>query len=410
LSPKLLRSLTARRAVTGLVLAGFVSAVGLGVVVGPQHSRSTLDGRSLVDFPPPSTAALEDGTWMTGVESWLTDHIPARSRWLNLHAWLTTQALGQPVVNDVLVNDPRGMQLEKPVRLKVPASLATHAAQLGRDVRATGTPILWVYVPRKEEAFANRLPPAWHNYLLDSRPAVLRAMAAGGPVLDLTPTLSDPAHRDSDYWRTDHHWTPAGALAGLEAISAKAGSMGVNIPADNRTYTTRSYPPYYGSTGRKVTAGGTRAIDQFSIPQPPTWRARSCVGGTCDQATFEQDKARDKDPYANRYRAFMGGDFGYQRSENPDPAARGTVVLLRDSFGGAMSTYLAERVKTLITIDERHYRGKDIRALVAERHPDLVIVMHNQVSMLGNKQFDSGAWVDVAGTARRLQGVSDSSD
>lgn len=405
MSRRLLTTATARRAVAGLALVGFLTVLGAGAVLGPHHSRSTLDGRSLVTFPPPSTTTLADGTWMTGVESWLNDHIPARTRWLNLHGLLTTQALREPVVDNVLVDDPRGMQLAKPPRLKVPAALATHAAQLGRDVRATGTPILWVYVPRKEEAFADRLTPAWHNYLLDARPAVLGAMATGGPVLDLSPILSDPARRDGYYWRTDHHWTPAGALAGIEAISAKARSMGVTIPPDDRTYATRTYPNYLGSTGRQVTAGATRSPDLFAIPQPPTWRARACVAGVCNQATFVGSWARDKDPYANRYKAFMGGDHGYQRTQNNDPAARGTIVLLKDSFGDALSTYLAERVKTLITIDERHYRGQDIRDLVAASHPDLVIVMHNQVSLLGNKQFDSQAWVDVAATAKRLQGA-----
>jgi hypothetical protein len=407
MSRRLLTTATARGAVAGLVLVGFLTALGAGAAVGPHPTRSNLDGRALVAFPPPSTAKLADGTWMTAAESWLNDHIPARTRWLNLHGLLTTQVLREPVVDDVLVNDPRGMQLAKPVRLRVPAALARHAAQLGRDVRATGTPILWVYVPRKEEAFADRLPPAWHNYLLDTRPALLRAMAAGGPVLDLSATLSDPARRDSYYWRTDHHWTPAGALAGLDAISAKARSMGVDIPADDRTYTTRVYPDYYGTTGRKVTAGATRSPDHFVIPQPQVWRARSCVGGVCNRATFVQGKARSSDPYANRYAAFMGGDFGYQRTENRDPAATGTVVLLKDSFGDALSAYLAERVKTLITIDERHYGGQEIRDLVAARHPDLVIVMHNQVSMLGNKLFDSGAWVDVAAAAKRRQGVAE---
>lgn len=404
MSRRLMTKATARSAVAGVVLVGFLSVLGVGTVIGPHHSRSTLDGRALVAFPPPHIATLADGTWMTGVESWLNDHMPARTRWLNLHGLLSTQALREPVVDNVLVDDPRGMQLEKTRRLNVPPALATNAAQLGRDVRATGTPILWVYVPRKEEVFADRLSPAWHNYLLDSRPAVLRAMAAGGPVLDLSSTLSDPAQRDWYYWRTDHHWTPAGALAGLDAISMRARSMGVDIPADTRTYTTRIYPDFYGSTGRKVTAGATRSPDHFVIPQPPAWRAHTCVAGVCDRPTFVLAKARDSDQYANRYTAFMGGDHGYQRSDNPDPEAHGTVVLLQDSFGDALSTYLAERVKTLITIDERHYRGQDIRDLVAARHPDLVIVMHNQVSMLGNTKFDSAAWVDVAATAKRLQG------
>lgn len=398
---------TLRRAVAGVALVGFLTALGAGAVLGPHPARSTLDGRALVELPPPSSANLADGTWMTGAESWLNDHIPSRALWLNLHGLLTTQALRAPVVNDVLVNDPQGMQLAKPVPLRLPATLATNAAQLGRDVRATGTPILWVYVPRKEEVFADRLPAAWHNYLLDTRPALLRAMAAGGPVLDLSPTLSDPARRDGYFWRTDHHWTPAGALAGIDAISARARSLDVDIPADDRPHTTKTYPEYYGTTGRKVTAGATRSPDRFAIPQPLTWRARSCLGGACNRATFVQGKARNDDPYANRYAAFMGGDFGYQRTENPDPQARGTIVLLKDSFGDALSTYLAERVKTLITIDERHYRSQDIRKVVAARHPDLVIVMHNQMSTLGNPLFDSGAWVDVAATAKRLKGVPD---
>lgn len=396
---------SAQRALGGLALVGFLTALGAGAALGPQHSRSTLDGRKLMAFPAPSRANLADGTWMTGAESWLNDHVPARTRWLNLHAQLSTQVLREPVVDNVLVNDPQGMQLAKPVRLKVPAALATHAAQLGRDVRATGAPILWVYVPRKEEVFADRLPSAWHNYLLDTRPAVLRSLAAGGPVLDLSPILSDPARRDGFYWRTDHHWTPAGALAGIDAISTKARSLGVEIPADHRKLTTTVYPAYYGSTGRQVISGATRSPDSFAIPKPPTWRARTCVGGVCNRATFVEANARDTDPYANRYKAFMGGDYGYQRTENLDPAARGTIVLIKDSFGDALSTYLAERVKTLITIDERHYRGQDIRKLVAQRHPDLVIVMHNQVSMLRNKQFNSLAWVNVAANAKQLQGA-----
>jgi len=405
MSRRLLTIATVQRAVGGLALVGFLTALGAGAVLGPHHTRSTLDGRALAAFPHPSSATLENGTWMTDTESWLNDHIPARTRWLALHGELSTQVLREPVIDNVLVDDPRGMQLAKPPLLKVPAALATHASQLGRDVLATGTPILWVYVPRKEEAFADRLPPAWHNYLLDTRPAVLRALAAGGLVLDLSPTLSNPARRDGFYWRTDHHWTPAGALAGLDAITTKARSMGVDVPADSRTYTTKMYPNYYGTTGRQVTAGATRSPDHFAIPTPPTWRARTCVGGVCDRATFVVANARKKDPYANRYKAFMGGDYGYQRTENLDPAAHGTVILIKDSFGDALATYLAERVETLITIDERHYRGQDIRKLVAQRHPDLVIVMHNQVSMLGNKKFDSLAWVDVATNAKRLQGV-----
>lgn len=385
-------------ALAGVVLVAFVGAMAVGAVTLPHEKTSALDGRDLATFPEASTSSLEDGSWMTGVESWLDDHVPARKRWLELHGTLATQALRAPVVDDVLVDDPQNMQLEKPVRLTVPDALGDNAQQLGEDVRAAGSKLLWVYVPRKEESFADRLPAAWHNYYLDSAPKLKAAMERGGPLLDLTPVLSDPQHRDDYYWRTDHHWTPAGALAAIDAITARAAQLGVTIPDDLRPYTVHRYGDFIGSTGRKVTKGATRRPDRFDVPEPPTWRARGCRGGTCDVPVFVAQHATDPDSYANRYLAFTGADHGYQRIENHDPAARGTIMLVKDSFGDALTTYLAERVSTLITIDERHYTGPDLKAVVKAQKPDLVIVMHNQVSVLGNLEFDSTAWVDMAKT------------
>lgn len=392
-------------ALAGLTLVGFVSAMALGAVTLPHQKVSQLDGRDLATFPDATTTSLEDGSWMSGVESWLDDHVPSRQRWLELHSTLATKALRAPVVDDVLVDDPRGMQLEKPVQLTVPSDLGDHAQQLGQDVRAAGSPILWVYVPRKEEAFADRLPPAWHNYYLESGPKLKAAMERGGPLLDLSPLLSDPRHRDQYYWRTDHHWTPAGALAAIDAIAARARQLGVVIPPDTRPYTVHHYGRFIGSTGRQVTKGATARPDQFDVPQPPSWRARACRSSVCDQPVFVTKKARDAGTYANRYLAFTGADHGYQRIENHDPAAHGTIMLVKDSFGDALTTYLAERVSTLITIDERHYTGPDLRDVVKAQKPDLVIVMHNQVSVLGNLAFDSTAWVDMKATlAHRAEG------
>lgn len=387
-------------ALAGVALVGFVGVMGAGSVMGPRHQYSELDGRPLATLPAPSVSSVQNGSWMTDAEAWLDDHIPSRRRWVTLHARIASQALRQPVINDVYVDDPLGMELEKPPKLHVPKVLGERARALGDSVRATGTPILWVYVPRKEEAFNDRLPGGWHNYLEDGRPAVLRAMGEGGPVLDLTPTLADPRLRDSYFWRTDHHWTPAGAMAGLEQIRREAGKMGVDIPRDDRTYVNRGYPSFYGSEGRKVTAGATPEPDDFVIPAPRKWRAHSCRSGVCDRPTFVTSLARSRDQYANRYAAFLGGDYGYQRIENSDPQAHGTIVILKDSYGDALSTYLAERVKTIIAIDERHYTGQDIARLVARTKPELVMVMHNAVSMLGNKQFSSRTWVDMKGALK----------
>lgn len=388
-------------ALSGLVLLGFVGALGFGAVAGPQHTTSTLDGGPLAKWQDPTVSSVRDGSWMTSAESWLDDHVPGRQRWLELHSEMVREGLQQEVIKNVYVGDPHGMLLENVPLLTVPPSLATNAKILGDEVRAAGSPLLNVYLPRREEVFADRLPSAWPRTLATTKPAYLQAISQAGPVLDLTSTLSDPSKRDSYYWRTDHHWTPAGALAALAVISQRAATMGVDIPADNRTYVSHSYPAFYGSIGREVTSGGVRAPDKFTIPLPVTARAHVCSAGVCTKPTFVTRLAKDPTKYANRYRAFVGGDYGYQRIENTSPQAHGTILLIKDSFGDALSTYLAERVSTLVTIDERHYSGPDIKDLVAHLHPDLVILMHNQVSVIGNTKFDSGIWVNVAEAAKR---------
>src|SRR3954452_13023973 len=239
-------------ALSGVVLLGFVAALGLGAVVGPHATTSTLDGGPLAAWQDPSVSSVRDGSWMTSTESWLDDHVPGRQHWLELHSQLVRGGLRQQVINNVYVGDPRGMLLENVPQLRVPPSLGSNAKILGDEVRAAGSKVLSVYVPRREEVFADRLPSAWPRSLATTKPAFVQALSQAGPVLDLTSTLADPSKRDSYFWRTDHHWTPAGALAGLAAISQRAATMGVNIPGDDRTYVSHDYGTSYGSIGREV--------------------------------------------------------------------------------------------------------------------------------------------------------------
>ena len=392
-------------ALAGVLLTSFVTALGLGAVASPEPKVSLLDGRQLRSFPEPRSRDLEDGSWMAGVEEWVDDHVPGRRTWLNLYAGIASRGLRAPVIKNVYVGDPAGMQLEKLPPYRVPDSLGRNAELLGEQVRAAGSQVLFVYVPRKEEVFADRLPAAWPNSLDESKEQVLESLSRGGPVLDLTTALSEPDHRDKYFWRTDHHWTPAGVFVALDEITKKAAEQGVRIPEDDRAYTAKAFPDFYGSTARKTTAAGTRVPDRFAVPTPPKWEARACVKGVCNRPTFVKRIAEGGDEYTNRYAAFLGGDYGYQPLLNRSKKGSGSILMLKDSLGNSLSTYLAERVEKVVTIDERKYGGAEIRDVVARDHPDLVIVMHNQATMLGNRQFDSRVWVDVkAAVAARRQG------
>jgi len=382
------------RATAGVVLLGFVTVVGIGFASQTKAIPSTLDGRTLVGFPATHRSTLADGSWMKMVESWTDDRILGRQAWLSIHAKISQSVLRVREINGVAIEDSTGLQLERPPVLKANPKLGDYAQQLGDAIRASGAVPLFVYVPRKEESFADLVPPTWiNNYLL--RDAQVKAeLARGGQLLDLSPLLSDPATRLRDYYLTDHHWSPQGAMVGLDAIVAALAKDGVDLgPAP--TYSNVSYREFFGSYARRITAAGSPAGDQFVIPTPEVWTGQLCGGSSCGDPVFPQI-ANAPDLYANRYAAFLGGDRAMQTFVNTDPRATGTIVILKDSYGLALVTYLAQRAHKVIAIDERKYVGTDLAVLFAKERPDAVVVMHNIRTLLGDATFDARAWVDMA--------------
>jgi hypothetical protein len=389
------RSISRLRAIAGFVLLAFVTVVGIGFASQTKPVPSTLDGRTLAGFPAPHRSTLADGSWMKLVETWTDDRILGRQAWLSIHAKISASVLRVQEINGIAIDRTTGLQLEKPPTLTPNGKLGDYAQQLGDAARAAGAVPLFVYVPRKEESFADLLPPTWTNTYQQADTQVKADLARGGQLLDLSTLLSDPATRLQDYYLTDHHWTPQGAMVGLNAIAGALAKDGVDVgPAPS--YSDVAYKEFFGSYARRITAAGSPKGDPFAIPTPKVWTGQLCRSdGSCGDPVFPK-YALASDLYANRYAAFLGGDQAMQTLVNTDPRAKGTIVILKDSYGLPLVTYLAQRVHKVIAIDERKYTGPDLATLFAKERPNAVVVMHNIRTLLGDASFDARAWVDMA--------------
>lgn len=385
------------RALPGAVLLVFATVGGIWAMANHNTEYSSLDNRDLAEFEYPTKSGILDKSWMDSFDSFVDDRLPGRDTWLETHAATVTRALHNPFLNDVYVGAASGHLLEKPLNQPYRDTLPEEAQGLADAASDAGSELLWVYAPKREEAFADELPQAWNNPFVERRADIVAALGStGAPVLDLTEELSEPAARDDYFYRTDHHWAPPGAQLATERIVEQLAAQGVKLGQDDRNYSAVVGPEgFVGSIGRKVTLGATDA-EPFVYDAPDDgWRARVCNTDGCLQPTLDTAIANDADTYANRYEAFLGGDRGLTHIYNPDPAATGTVMLVKDSYGNAVATYLAERVKNLYVIDERHYDGEPLGQLMVEKSADAVVVLHNQVSLL-SQAFASDVWLDAA--------------
>lgn len=383
-------------ALGGIVTAGFVS-----LTAREDGRLSNLDGRDLAEFPVPEVSAVVDKSWMQGVDDWASDQLAGRATWLSVHAMVQNEVLQDPIVDDVYLEAPDGFLYENHIDRSVPEEMAGNAQALSDQLAQRDIPLMWLYAPRKEEIRPEVLPEAWPNDLVDEKPALLASLDTGDPLVDLTDSVGDPDHFNVFYYRNDHHWTADAAIVAVEQAAQAAGDLGVDIPADDRDYERVIYDdaPFYGTLGRRVTAPLTRGDDFVSWMQPVGgFSAQQCLDGTCDAPLINTYRLEEDSLYANRYRVFLGGDAGYLRIVNDDAPTDTTVLLLKDSYGNPFSMYLAERVSELHVVDERHYRGDlEIAELAEEVGADVVMVLHNQVSLLGVSRFDSTSWVDVKG-------------
>lgn len=302
------------------------------------------------------------------------------------------QTYDTAVYEDVAVVTEQGLMLHRNRDQPLEPSLRGDARALGAALDEVGIPQVWLYAPRKEEAYPELVPEEYGNPVADKRERVLSYLEAGHEVIDLTPQLSVPELRDTYYYRTDHHWTPAAAAVAVEEIVEGLAEQGLELPHDSRVWRRVDGPlPFSGSDALSLPAGAPRVAEPMWYLEPDGgFRAIMCAEA-CDQPGLKQEWLTNPDPDANRYYAFLGGGFRTMHLHNDSPHARGTVVMLKDSYSHPVALMLAERVTDLYLVDERGFEGEAFGDYLREVDADGVVVLHNQVTLL-SQAFNSEVW------------------
>lgn len=220
---------------------------------------------------------------------------------------------------------------------------------------------------------------------------------AGVEVLDLHQRLHAAGlnHYDS-FFRTDHHWTvPTGLWAArtmAEELNARfALDLHTDVLAEENFGERVWEKVFVGSWGRKVTAVFAPPED-FALPVPiEPVHVRLTRNGNVYEGGFDtlydEDKIVPDNFYTgNSYGSLLYGDCGYIKVENLDYSDGPVIVLLRESFAGAVGPYLALTAGELHLVDARYYTGS-IKELLAELQPDVVVSLLN-VQCYANVYFD----------------------
>ena len=154
--------------------------------------------------------------------------------------------------------------------------------------------------------------------------------------------LAERAENEYLYFRTDHHWTALGAYYAYLAFAEAAGFDPVTI----ENYEEHFFPDYIGSYGT--------GADRIIRDHPDTlYYYRIDDGTTFSQNMFFIPVNLNLLSYA----LFMGGDHAVLDFESSNKNGK-TLIIVKDSYANAFIPWVSPSYERIVVMDPRQFKGK----------------------------------------------------
>lgn len=269
-----------------------------------------------------------------------------------------------------------------------------------------GAGFLYVICPKK--GYEGNYPACFENWVKPNIDGFFATMTeAGVPTLNLqAEAAADGLSEEDLFFATDHHWNPqTGLWASGKICAFLHDAYGFDYrpeEADPSNYDVETYENWFlGSQGKKVGQYFTeRGADDFDLitPKFETMLTESYpLEGREKKGTFDELLHREhllpKNLYAlDVYDTYSGGNSRLQVITNQLKPEGKKVLIVRDSFGCAVTPFLSLHTGELQITDLRHFdwfvgEKLNLAEYIEETHPDYVIALFTGVPSGENIEF-----------------------
>lgn len=257
--------------------------------------------------------------------------------------------------------------------------------------QAQGIPYVVALAGRGEDVLQSYLPSLYPTDISDDTWSYADAAFSGtagltwldlrAPFLEAISADAASGSAEQLYYRTDHHWTTAGAF---KAYGLVAGTLGVTSPLTSSDVTAETVSDaFYGTTW---SSGGMKWIKPDAM-QYYRWSGDEDyvteITDTGEKLTGFYDRTYlDK---KDKYSSFIGGNNARVNIYRADGTARPKLLVIKDSFAHSVAPFLAHDYD-LVIIDLRYYK-ESVKKLVEDEGISAVLVLSNIDSLISSNTF-----------------------
>ena len=357
------------------LITAFILCFSVWCLVAPKQTFSENENRALASWPVYSFTALKDGSYMSGVQTYLSDHFPLRDPFMTLktkYEMLT----GREEINDIyLAKD--GYYIEAYKTPKQQKKIITQFQKL-QDAITTNAKqnVRVMLVPTAISTYNAKLPGSAPDRGVLRQVDTMNEIYAALPSMqkvDAWSALQATAAEEAGglYYHTDHHWTTHGAYVGYQAYCGAAGIEPIPEANFQQTCVTTDFHGTIFSKLHDSTVPGDaitlyeNPANQLTVSYPDT--------GEVTDTLYNRDYLAQKDKYS----MFLNNLHPLVEITNETADSDRQLVLIKDSYANSMVPFLVNHYQKIYVFDTRYYRFGPSSFI--NEHPEVtdVLLLYN---------------------------------
>lgn len=355
------------RKLTVCVLCAGILSLSACLLIMPKKEFSENENRYLEKMPELSVKTVLGGEYTESLGDWLADHFPMRDFFMGLKTG-AEMAGGRREINHIYIAKDDYL-IEPYAEPQNTERIVDTLVRFYEKIKENDVAVSLMLVPTAVTVYSDRLP-AYAPSSDQMKTAREIYDATGIPAVDCSEKLL-AASEEQLYYRTDHHWTTAGAYCGYLAYCEEKGispvpreALDPSTVTDEFAGTLYSKVNDYSHKKDEITIF-TNPADELVVTYPDTEEVSDSL--------YNFDYLSQKDKYS----MFLNNIHPLVEIENKKAASDAVLMLIKDSYANSMVPFLAHHYKKIYVFDTRYYKEGPSAFLAEHGEITDVLLLYN---------------------------------
>lgn len=374
-----------------IVFIGFFVLISGASLIIKDREFSPNENRYLAETPELSWDNILSGKFQDGLEDYLRDQVCFRDGWITVKTGIQ-KACGDTDIGGAYVGKD-GYDFEKITPEDVDEK------QVDRNIKAVEDYFMMASETIDKQKLSFLLVPTSGLVMQEKLPKNARIFDQAKYIdqvqkamkdynfVDVRDTLMD--HNDEYiYYKTDHHWTSAGACLAYDVWSERTGG---EVETEDGLVKNVVSDKFRGSLYSKILDADS-AYDEiwtYGLQKDDAFGSKDCTV-TIDEkqqldSIYDDEMLQKKDKYAY----FLSGNYGQVHIQNQKATSKAkgkNILIIKDSFANSFVPFVTQDYENIYMVDLRYYNG-DMKSYLQEHNITDVLVLYNISNFISDRNL-----------------------